>query len=312
MMVEKDFNIKVVSVFFTVAIFLTFFSFFLYSNMRADFLYERAISETKPAVESARPGYYKNNIFLISQAMRFNKNNADYYARKADILSESLDGALEQGIAAEETEIEDLYKKAIILNPLNYAYHFKLGWFYANRGRMEYAEEELIKAAELYPTNFTIYLYLSKYYMRIRNERKAFSNLLLALTYAPESSWGIFLEAIREDTSGLAHISLDRWAQEIKYTTSPLRGKFDFNKEGFPHCQLRLKIKVYAKKPVGDITLSYNGNTYRYLRWVDSGPEFDIYELNLDSFPATAYLDDFRIETNPPVTAEKIEFIYKF
>ncbi|MDP2922584.1 MAG: hypothetical protein Q8O30_02530 [Candidatus Omnitrophota bacterium] len=309
---ERNFDIKLAFFSSAILIFIIFLSFFLCSNTKANFFYEKTAIENKPTVEAAKLDYYKHAIFLLTQAIRLNSGEADYWTKKADYLLGALDDNFKEALAINEAEVEDSYKKAIILNPLNYEYHLKLGWFYANKGDIKLAEDELLKAAQLHPTNFQVYLYLGKYYIKTKAEGKAFNNFILAIYYAGKCNWRMFTKAIKQDINNSSILFLDEKAEEIKLIILHTNSDFSFKNQGLPHEQIPLRIKAYVRKGVGGVSLTCKGDSYRFLHWVDSTPELEAYELSLDTFAQNVYLDDFEIRTNPPVNIEKIEFIYKF
>jgi tetratricopeptide (TPR) repeat protein len=310
-MKEKNFDTNLTLAFSVFTVFLIFLSFFIYLSIRADTIYSKLDFMNKPAITSVKLDYYRGVLALVSQALQYNSSNASYWERKADYLVGAFDDGFKEPLAINNIDIENLYRKAINLNPTDYKCHLKLGWFCANNGNKELAKNELLKAIELHPTNFQTYLYLGKYYIKIQDEKNAFNNILLALHYGSRFYWDIF-NSLKEDSNNLKAITFNDREQEIKYVIFPLAEIFNFKSQEFPHKQIPLKIRVYAKRPVSAITLNYNGIIFRHLPCKKAAPEYDVYELNLDEYPLYIYLDDLQIITAPSSAIEKIEFIYKF
>jgi len=310
-MKEKNFDTTLTFIFSGLAFFLVLLLFFVYVNSRADMFYSKLDFITEPSIEAAKLDYYRTVIMLTSQALQYNGSNASYWEKKADYLVAALDAGLKEPLAINSIDVENLYKKAISLNPINYECHLKLGLFLANKGNKKLAEEEFLKAVELHPTNFMTYLYLAKYYIRNQDEKEALGNLLLALCYSPKFNWYTFNNIMKDDIVNLKAISLNEREQELKYVIFPAAEIFDFKSQKFPHRQIPIKIRVYAKRPVSAISLNYNGLLFRHLHWKEAVPELDVYELDLDAYPPHIYLDDLLIVTNPSAVIEKIEFIFK-
>jgi hypothetical protein len=311
-MIEKPFNFKLKALFFIIALILILFSFFIYNHARASILYDKFISAIKPSPGPAEILYYKDELYLIAEALRFSKDNANYYADKANTLFTASSRGFKQTLGIKKAEIESLYKKAIKLNPVNYQYHLNLGWFYAQAGKKNLAEKELTAASQLFPTNFQIYFYLAKYYLSNKKEKIAFGNLLLTFYYAPPFYWLRICPALREYLSTSSHILLNEKNREMRYVVFPLRHNFDFRNQGFPRRVVPLKIKIYLRNPVENATLEYKGYSFKAFSWQGVEAGYDVYETTLDSFSSRSSFDDFRIATNPSVNIEKIEFIYKF
>lgn len=311
-MKEKNLDGKLNIIFFIALIFILMSAFRIYFNTKANFLYEKAIRKDKPAPAAAKSDYYKYIFSLLNQAIALNNKDADFYAKKAEYLSQALDEGFKEALAINPDEIIDLYKKAITLNPINYEYHLQLGWFYLNKGDTESAQNGLLKAAHLYPTNFQVYLYLSRYYLKLNDEGKAFNNLILSMHYAGKRAFRMIINAIKQDIGNSSALLLNEKAREVKFITYPINGEISFKHQGFPHEKIPLKIRVFVKKGSESVSLIYKGNIYKVLLWADNTPELDIYEINLDTFAADAYLDDFAIKISPPINTERIEFIYKF
>src|SRR3989338_6803849 len=158
----------------TFAIFLTmplsiYCLLFIYSNLKADSFYAKALNLKKPTAVHEIEKYYRDSLDFISAAIKFSNNNPDYLAARADSLFMVMEAGLKEQLSARDSEIEYLYKWAMKLNPVNFEYHLKLGWFYLGRNGQK-AEEELIKATELYPTDINVYRYLTKYYF-LKNDK---------------------------------------------------------------------------------------------------------------------------------------------
>jgi tetratricopeptide (TPR) repeat protein len=310
-MKEKTFNIGVIYfiLFFSI-IFAILCFFFIFSNLRANLLYEKAIIQEKPTVKSEKIAYYRKIFSLLSAAININRGNADCLVKKADYILEALDEDLGETLMINEKESEDLYKKAIALNPFNFEYHLKLGWFYVNKNNPE-AEEELSRATKLYPTNSQVYLYLCRYYLKNKNEKAAFNGFILALNYAERKQRPKLINEMEKEFQDLPYLSLNKKRKELKFIAYPQNEEWNFKKEGFAHAKITLSIKVYVKEPLVDVNLYKDSHSYGYFRYAENAEGINSYELILNSFPLDTYLDDFRIKTNPPSTIEKIEFIKK-
>jgi tetratricopeptide (TPR) repeat protein len=293
---------------------------FTASTLRADLFYKKALVKIKPSFHLDKPHYYQGVISLINHASKLRSDNASYYAKYADYLFEALSDGLEKNLLIEREKIEELYIKAITLNPLYFEYHLKLGWFYNQFGDKAKAKEELIKATELYPSYYKVHLFLSKYYFQAGNADLGFKALLLSSYYTQGSGYRYeIIKEMREDIKGIPQVNFDGNANLISYTILSNSHTFDFKKEGFPHLLLPsennvfpiwfpLKIRVYLKDKPSGIILYNNYISQQSSASVETG-EYNMYELGIGSFSSSTYLDELKIKTNPPTIIEKIEFI---
>jgi len=281
---------------------------FVYYNLRAELLYERAVNRLKPTEAATLINYYRNKLGLLSKAIRFNKNNADYLVSKADRLTTAVEDELKSELSIVDSEIEDLYKSAIKLNPINFEYHLKLGWFYVDKDEQR-AEAELSKAVQLYPTDYQPYLYLARFYLKTRDRKSALTNLLLSFNY---SSRHIFSKEIKDIESDLIGLSYNREKRGVEFTIYPKADEFDFKKEGLPHRKMPLEFKAYVNNVEERIALYRKGVFYADFRKLPVAPELSIHEFALDALPKDTYLDDFMIKTNFGSPIEKLEIIKKF
>jgi len=296
---------------FVLVVVITFFSCFISSHLIAHLLYKKALHCKKPTLTSEKVSYYSEVVALLTRAIRFNENNADYKAKKANYLALAWDDGFGAKLAINEKEIEQLYKEAIRLNPINFEYHLNLGWFYVNRDAAK-AEEELLKAVSLFPTDYQIYLYLYRYYSQSKKEDCAFANLISALYYARNISWRTVMDEAKSQIQNLSGFLYDEKAKELKFTACPLSYEFDFKKRCFSCLALPLNIKIYIKKGLADIRLYKDNSPCASFKFKGNTGEFDIYELNLELASLGTSLCDFKIKVDPPSAIEKIEFTKKF
>lgn len=291
---------------------------FTTSTLRADLLYKRALAKIKPSFHLDKPQYYQEVISLIRRASKWRPDNASYYAKHADYLFEAIADGLEKNLALERKKIEELYIKAITLNPLYFEYHLKLGWFSNQFGDKTKAERELIKATRLYPNYYKVHLYLSKYYLQTGNADLGFKALLLSSYFTQGSEYRTeIIKEVGEGIKGIAQLNFDGNANLVTYTILRSSYTFDFKKEGFPHLLLPsennvfpiwfpLKIRVYLKDKPNSVILYSNHTSQQSFMPVGAG-EYNMYELEIGVFSSPTYLDELKVETNPSTAIEKIE-----
>ncbi|MDD3297200.1 MAG: hypothetical protein PHU64_07600 [Candidatus Omnitrophica bacterium] len=280
------------------------------SALRADVFYARAVSLKVPELDSEKKGYYKRVLSLISEAIKFEKENSDYYAQKADYIVSAISGGLGKDLAINEKQAEDLYKKAIEINPVNSEYHLKLGWFYMDKDDSQ-AGEEIKKAVELYPNNYQIYMYLAEYYFEKKDIGKAFSNAILAFHY---SKGGYYLVArqLKDDARKVPGVVLDDTNGEFKLIVYPANSEFCFKELGQMQVAVPLKIRVYIKDSQAKVNFYQRGSFYGKFEKTEVTSEYTVFELDLERFPPRTWLDDFEIRTDGYVNIEKVEVIQKF
>ncbi|MFA5337912.1 MAG: hypothetical protein WC330_06235 [Candidatus Omnitrophota bacterium] len=305
----KEKNINSLFLIFTSAVVAICF-LAIFFNLKAYILYKKASVMEAPAVKIEKINYYNNAISLVSQAVSLNRINADYLALEADLLfgafSENLNGMR----YIKEKEIENLYIKAISLNPINFEYHLKLGWFYAqvNKGK---AEEEIRKSIELYPAYYRNYLYFSKYCLKNQKQKEAFSNILLTLYHG--GSVRKIINEIKEDFKDSAGFYLDEKKRQLSFVVFVPGPDLDFKKYEFPHIKTPLSVKVYMKKSENQEVLLYKNNyLLNHFKKIPSEGETDIYEFSVTPDITDAYLDELMVKTRPAQGIEKIEFIKKY
>ncbi|MBU1113216.1 MAG: hypothetical protein KKH93_05025 [Candidatus Omnitrophica bacterium] len=342
-MLEARLKTNSLSAVFSLGLILIFCcSFSVYSSLRAHLFYRQAVSLEKPSLRLGLEGYYREVIFLTSRAIGYAKTNADYLVKKADYISEALSDGFSSQLALGEKDAEKFYLKAVELNPVNFEYHLKLGWFYVNQGDergkgelikatklhpkqsrvysylAEYysikgQEDELIKAAARYPQEPQIYLSLAKYYLRESNDKKAFINLILFLHHEKNSDARYeIIKEIEETVKESTQVFLDLEKRKVKFTIQPQAGEFDFKKESFPHQKIPLSLYIYVRNPADEVTIYRDEIPYLNFikRWQREEEAF--YGLWLGNFPPDVYLDDFKIRTSNSAVINKLEIIKGF
>ena len=275
---------------------------FIYSNLRADLLYNQAIAAAKPIPPQELERYYHKALSLLSRAIEVNKSNPDYLAAKADYMLMAIDDNLMSELLIDDSKIEELYKTALKLNPINFEYHLKLGWFYLNRD-IRKAEAELTKAAKLYPSDYQPYFYLAQYYLKQKNRAAALTNLFLASEVASRYT---FRTEIKEISSDLIGLGFDNQEKKMEFTVYPQTNEFNFKQEGLPQLAIALEFKLYTDNPQAQVSLYKKGLFYSRFKGLPIGPELSVHEFSLSSFPSGTYLDDFIIKTDLGSSIEKL------
>ncbi|MDD5584130.1 MAG: hypothetical protein PHV55_03640 [Candidatus Omnitrophica bacterium] len=285
--------------------------FFIISSLHAGFLYTQASSISSPSIGSEKRGYYRKVISLISQAIALRSDNSQYYARKGDFLWKATEDGLGEAVFRDQREIENLYMKALRINPLNYEYHLKLSWLYYTQNNSAAAQGQLMKTVDLYPADSQVRFYLSRYYFAKHQEWLGFKNFVLSLHYAIGDRTAMAYEMLEANKKlTLTSTFIDRFA--AYYVAFPNSYEFDFKEQGWPHERIPLHIKVFAKDVLGDIFLYRGYAPYRNFKKISAADGYDIYELTLDFFPPKTYLDEFRIIANSSASIGKIEFTYHY
>ncbi|MCM8787739.1 MAG: hypothetical protein NC935_06790 [Candidatus Omnitrophica bacterium] len=300
---EKIISKDIFYIFFgAITILFIFCLHFILSSLKAQLFYQEALSKNFVEVEVEKINIYKEIFSLFDKSIFLSNLNAAFYEKKADFILKAFEENLNNKLFVEEKDIETLYKKAINLNPLNYAYHLKLGWFYFKQNNLELAQKYLSKAHLLYPTDYQTYFYLINFYFTTKKEWEGFKKLLYFIYYMKDNTYQL-LNSLADKISGLSLISVDKNLRLIKFS---FLKNFDLNFKnmGLPHLKLPLIIKVYAKKDLVKLAL-YKGYEF-YNEFKNIGN--NIYELELDR----NYLDDFNIQITPANALEKMEFIVKF
>ncbi|MDD5432299.1 MAG: O-antigen ligase family protein [Candidatus Omnitrophica bacterium] len=113
---------------------------------------------------------YRKLIKNISSAIALNPGNSLYLEKKADLLSELVTREdfkdelknFDEYNSKEKVLFlsEELYKKAIDLNPTNANFHMKLGWLYSELDYKDLSQKEFKKAILLDPMNKKIKNYI--------------------------------------------------------------------------------------------------------------------------------------------------------
>lgn len=284
----------------------------IFFSVKAHIIYEKALNMKAPPIKIGKIDYYNDAVTLMSEAIKINKLNADYLVFKADLLFGALSEQLAGTMHIMEKEIEDLYIKAISLNPANFEYHLKLGWFYAQVEETK-AEDEIRKAIKLYPVYYRNYLYFSKYYLKNKKEKEAFDNILLTFYYGSNVWWREIMKEIKEDLKNSTGFYFDEETRKLSFVIFMPGPELDFKKYGFSHTNIPFDIKVYIKKSEDTEVLIYK-NDYligRLKKTLSSG-DVDIYEFNIAPYTGDIYIDELKIKTIPPKGIEKIEFIKIF
>jgi len=294
--------------FATISIFMVII--FLSFNLIADILYEKILKTKFPSTKVGEINYYMDSLNLISKAINLNKANAEYLVLKADLLSCAFNENFKETLFGDKEDIEKLYIKAIKLNPIDFEYHLKLGWFYAQT-KDKRAEDEIEKAISLFPVYYRNYIYLSKYYLMNNDDKKAFVNMLLALYYGKNlGGWNVMVR-LKEDIKN--HINFSLWGTGLLFQTEGEGPVFDFKKYGFGHSSFPLTLRVYLQKSENRQVLLYKNEVlFARFQKLQSTGELDVYEFKIDPRNTDIYLDELRIRIQPLQNIEKIDFIKEF
>jgi len=311
-MESKNNHLIIGYILFVVVIFGIIYSTnFIFSNLKADTFYKRAISQEKDALGEEKTDYYRKVFASLAKAIKLNKSNPVYSSTKADLIVQALDDGLGKELSISQDQAEKLYIKSVQLKPTDFEYHLKLGWFYVGRDD-EKAEKELIKTVGLYPTGYEIYFHLMKYYIKRKDEESVFKNFLLTTHYCQPNWFPIFKDLARK-TKKFKRIAVEyrpKWSVKFIYDLND--EEFNLRDEGFPHLQIPLKFKVYTKEKHDEVFL-YKGHV-PYLRFekVEDVEEVSVFELSLDDFPKNVYLDDFKIRSKMYSSLDRVEVIKSF
>ena len=280
-------------------------------NLKAYIIYEKVLNMKLPVVKIERINYYNVANALMLQAIKLDKLNAEYLTLRADLLFGLLNEELSGASDIKKKEIENLYIKAINLNPINFEYHLKLGWFYTQINETG-AKDEIQKAIELYPSYYRNYLYFSKYYLKNQEEKEAFNNILLMFYHGSNISWRIIMDEIKEDLKSSAAFSFDEKKKQLSFFVLMPGPELNLKKYGFSHINIPLSIRVHMRNSAKPEVLMYKNNILSgHFKQAASGDETDIYEFNIEPAMTDIYLDELAVKTIPPQTIEKIEFIKK-
>jgi len=283
---------------------------FIYAELKASLFFEKSNNLNKPPYKIEQIDYYKHVLSLVGEALKYTPGNADYYAKKGDYLFGALEDGLGEELSIDKVQIEDAYKKAISLNPVNFRYHLKLGWFYETLDDSSRAEEELINASRLYPSYSQVYIYILKHYLKIKDTPEVFRYLLLALYYE-KGCWRGVTEGIEKEILGLPGISWDSKIKELRFTSPCGSDEFSLKQAGFPHAKIPLKIKAFVKGNPEKVLLLKNSQPYLSLSMEEILPEGSIYGLDLSSFLSDAFLDSLSVKAKPYAEIQKVEAIWK-
>jgi len=165
---------KYFKIFFIVlsCIFLFYIEQLIFNRFKAEEIFlkirEKKISQT--GVDAILE--YKKVLKDIDKAIILNPMNSLYFDKKADILTEialredlkdvlSILDQFEEP-ASLKIQAEELYKKAINLNPTQAEYHLRLGWLYLILEKKDLAQNEFEKALLLDPENNEIKTYIKQ------------------------------------------------------------------------------------------------------------------------------------------------------
>lgn len=310
-MKEKIFNKKEKLYFFTIVIFIIFIcGFIIASSLKANLEYARAISLKAPTPISERANYYSRLFSIFTKAINLERDNSDYYAKKAGYILEAIENGLGEELFISGEDARVLYEKAITLNPANFEYHLKLGWFYIdkNTGR---AFEEISKAVSLYPTNYQIYTYLAEYYLMQGDSIKAFNNAILSFYFSGYKWWKV-AQQLGDNIKGFPDLSLNNGVRQFKLIIDCNASKLNFKDKGFMHVRIPLEIKAYVVDPQTKVAIYQGKSFYGDFKKAGVKQEYTIFEFNLGYFPEGAYLDDFEIKTEDYSIIEKVEIIKHF
>lgn len=284
---------------------IVFLLVFLCSNFYGYLLYRDALSISKPTVRSEEIKYYRKIFSVLSQASALSKDNAEYLTKKADFMVEAMDLATD--LSFDRKDIENLYIKAINLNPTNFNYHLKLGWFYLYHNNTK-AEDELRKTVELYPSYFKVYVYLSKYYLKTKKADLAFSNLLSAFYFSNINA----VYDIRSEIKGFDNLFLEGKKKDPTLVIYPQRSEVALKDYNFPHVDISLNVRVFIKKvPFATIKIYSDDYAFAPFKFVETTEDLDLYQLNLEPAKLNSFLDNLTIKVNPSYPIEKIEFTLK-
>ncbi|MEM7816906.1 MAG: hypothetical protein QXZ20_03260, partial [Candidatus Aenigmatarchaeota archaeon] len=241
-MKEKKFKKEKYLLAIAISIINFVFIYFIFVNLKAVIIEQKIDLKKVPSVKLEKIDFYKRNIYLLNNLISLIPQNAEYLIKKADCLRMAMDDGFKELFSIQDKEIEELYQKAIFLNPLNFEYHLKLGWFYIDKDTNK-AKKEFLSSIELNPTDFHPYLYFSIYHLKNKDGKQAFINIISAL-YFKASPQKIIEEVIPQIKDDL-NLVFDDKKRELKFVAFPKEEIWDFKKEGFPQIKIPINIRVY-------------------------------------------------------------------
>ena len=288
-----------------------FSMWFIVSYFLAQQLFEKANIENKPSLKSEKIRYYRQILPFISKAIAIRGDNSDYYMINADLFRKAIEDDLEHEISIYRDNIEDLYLKAVSLNPVNFEYHLKLGLFYAVQGDRR-AEQELLKTKSLYPKNKQIYTYLCQYFLTEKNYKGAFSSLISYFSLSPEGYWfgAVVEEELKEALADFSQLVLDKEKQELRLIIYPNSSEFSFEDKNLPLEKILLKIRVYSYNPENIVAFYREGVFWQNFKENESAADFFIHELDLGFISPKENLSNFSIKVTNNSSIDKIEMVF--
>ncbi len=285
---------------------------FVSCQMRARVLYRKTLSIVEPSERFVKLEYYLDIFNILSSAINCSKGNADYYIHKARFYEKAIDEDFSQELGIDNSDVRDLYAKALRTNPLNYTYHLYLGWFYRDTYPV-LAESELKKSARLDQYNPEGYLYLAKFYLQQGDVWRGYINLALALQYLEGDRYkrvANIIWNISDEIRKTPEVSLGNGV--VKYSFPVYTYIFDFRDQYVPRSPIKIRVRVYVKEDPQEVILANQYIQYDKFKLIEKTPEFTVYQYNLSRLPRDILFKDLSIKTLTYSPIEKIELIKDF
>jgi len=325
MIVEKNINKTGRMIGFTILPFLIVLLLYpVYCNVRANRAYQEYLSYKGLDSDKDRDYYERLNL-LISKAIGFKPGEPLYYSERGDHYFNLLEAGFGQELDIGQDHIVGAYKKAIELDSANSINYLKLGWFYNGRDNEE-AQKFLNIAKDLNPSERKIYYYLAKHYLKVGEEKKAFSSILEGLNSINHNlirfkDWGSgkwggmssgFLRELKMDEYVLKDI-IYRDRKYFQFTFEPGSNLINFKRENFPHSQVPLTLRVQIKDDLAQVELLKDNMFFKKMVLSDqTDTDMSTFELNLDFIDSEAYLDQFSIKARSVESIDKVELVVLF
>lgn len=181
---QVKFNLNIYSrIVFTVLLAIGFISAgsLIWSRYAAEAIFRNIDRDRIIDVDTKGIIKYTKAVKGLDAAIKLNPINSRYYSKKADLLSELFFKDESQYAVNVFNEfkskgrfysaLEQLYSKAINLNPTKADYHLRLAWVYGKTGRISQMDAELKKAGLLDPKNNKLGRTICEYFIKFKGQQ---------------------------------------------------------------------------------------------------------------------------------------------
>ena len=203
-------------------------------------------------------------MFIIANGKQTKAKSEQVFKRAIELNPNNDPACVELGrlykVQEKLTESEQIFKRAIEFNPKNDSAYVELGWLYRGQGKLTESEQAFKKAVELNPKNTSAYVELSRLYENRGKFTESEQLLKKAIEFNPYSD-----RAIKGLATIYCEIGNDKLSKVYAKKADSLRDEYSNPKTIYNYRMLK---QILDKKKIKLVCVQYPVRNIEILKMV--------------------------------------------